>query len=333
MVEGLHVEIVKPPAKEHPDKLNRLVLSVKNSSTKDYLLEISAKFYVSNSKSKWKEVPFARKQKSFATAKPNSSFCLTTSINIPVSAFEEYKYLKTEVEITVYEKRETTKKRVGRLTLVRTTVNITKQSAKKSTHIEIPYSRLRAGVINGLQRRPDYVLIEEDKHLIEVTETVKKVAPAVTSAWLVIDTSIDKMSVEKGWPEDLCTKPECIVKRWLSGVELQRLTVDGVRYTVKMPASILIIYKTGIRQHAGKAMSENEMIKQLAFRGYVEDIVERVLKEKPGDAQEALKILQEVKESKKALSDLKEEKEHKWMYVAVALVLAISLIGIVLWRR
>ena len=104
-------------------------------------------------------------------------------------------------------------------------------------------------------------------------------------------------------------------------MELQSLTVDGIKYTVRMPASIMIFHQMGFVEYGGTAMSRKEMLKHLTFLGYIGDIAEDIVTNAKED--------KEIKEKYESEEDKKESVSKSWM---IAAVLAVVLLGIAFWR-
>jgi len=192
---------------------------------------------------------------------------------------------------------------------------------KKPPEPYIPYDRIQAAVISAIKRRPIWHEVKENVFLIEVTDTVKQARNGVQSAWLVIDVNTQKMKVKKGVPSNFCTTPKCILQRWLNGQEVQRTTVDGIRYLVTMPCSILILYHNGRKEHAGNVMSQNNMLTWLTWYRYIGQIVEDTVDEN----------IPESFESEESQSDTDtgetEKKDNTFLMLAAGGV-ALLLIGI-----
>jgi len=339
MVEGLDIKIAKPGARESPDNLKRLVLSVKNSSLNTYSLKITARFYVSNDKLKWEDVPFSSGQSSFATSHPNTNVNITTSINIPVSTFEEYKYLKTDVIISVYYLGDSGPGAyAGKIELSKVTEN-TSYTVQTAPPGEIPRYEIHNAVRDQIKRRSDYIFVDDDLHLLDETTTVQMAGvTAISGAWLFIDTDVDKMEISVK-TSGVDARPAAVVSRWLNGYTLRVVNVYGVDYVVKLPVSLLIFFSNGTKKFYGSVLSEKDAMGVLAIKGKIGDVVEEVLEQKPGDVDEALRQLQEVEQAKETLSDIKnqqyqtdEKEDSKILYIGLGLFVII-IIGLLIFRR
>lgn len=191
---------------------------------------------------------------------------------------------------------------------------------------EIPFDKIQAAVVSAIKRRPIWHQVKENVFLIEVTDTVQQARDGVQSAWLVIDVNTQKMKVKKGVPSDFCTAPRCILQRWLNGQEVQRTTIDGIRYLVTMPCSILILYNTGRIEHAGRVMCKKNMLTWLTWYGYIDQIVEDTVDENIPESFES-------EESQSDTDTEETEKKDNTFLMLAAGGAALLLIGILLRRR
>lgn len=319
MVEGLYIDLKHPKEKVILSSMPDVVsFMVSNKTKKEYEISVYVRFYFSNDGLSWR-IPTTRKWGSSRhTSKPGEYVLWSTGIFMPKTEFEKYHFMKVEAKVHIYLKGD----KIDEFMVKRVVEHVDWLPPKKPKSNYIPYDSIQAAVVKGLTRREICHEIDFNKYLIEVTETVKKVNDKIQSAWLVVDVSIPNMKVEMGWPE-LCTEPKCVVKRWLSGGELQRLTIDGIKYTVRMPASIIIFHQMGFVEYGGTAMSRKEMLKHLAFLGYIGSIVEDIVTKAKEDKQ-----IKEESESESE-EDKKEGVSKSWM---IAAVLAVVLLGIAFWR-
>lgn len=271
--------IVSPS--ELPDEL---ILHVKNDTGEQVSFFMYAKFAFPNAESP--KMTIIRRYSGYL--EPSKwPIIVKTEQGVPISRFEMYPSMELEgyIEFKVLREHEYMGKKytfwdtIYRWKFDYIIYNKNYKSDKPSTTSDSKdgtaytdtKTRLQAAVINGFKKRPVFIEIAQNVFILDVSETVKQVAPNIQGAWLVVDMNLDKFTYVKGWTlteED--TKPSAIVKKWLSGKEVERLTIDGNRYTITAPCSIMIVLADGNIQFGGDVLSKIDMLNKLKFYGLLE---------------------------------------------------------------